>query len=62
MTASQTHWLIFATLAGPIAGALLATGLIAGVVQLAKTRSEHVEHVEPAGADLYRHGVPLDEA
>jgi hypothetical protein len=54
--------LIVATFTGPILGALAATGLIAAILKLAKTRARRVEHINADGADLYRHGYPLDEA
>jgi hypothetical protein len=55
-------WLIAGTFIGPILGALAATGLISGVLRLARARGQRVEHVAASGADLYLHGVPLTEA
>jgi hypothetical protein len=40
MTPSQTHWLIFATIAGPVLGALLAAGIVGLVIRLAHTRAQ----------------------
>ena len=54
-------WLIAATVAGPILGALAATGLISGVLRLARARARRIEHVDATAADLYRYGVPLTE-
>jgi hypothetical protein len=55
-------WLIAATFIGPILGALAATGLISGVLALARARAQRVEHVAASGADLYRYGTPMTEA
>jgi hypothetical protein len=59
---TSDRWLIAATFIGPILGALAATGLISGLLRLAKARAQRVEHVAASGADLYLYGVPLTEA
>lgn len=58
---SDTGWLILATFLGPIAGAVAATGLISALMTAARARARRVEHVDASGADLFMHGVPLDE-
>lgn len=55
----STGWLILATFAGPILGALAATGLIAALLKLAKARAQQVKHVPVSGTDLWVNGVPL---
>jgi len=59
---NTTDWLIVGTFTGPVLGALAATGLIGGVLSLARARAQRVEHVPASGTDLYLHGVPLTEA
>jgi hypothetical protein len=56
-----TDWLIAATAAGPVAGALLSPFTGAAVLQLARARARRVQHVAASGADLMRNGVPLTE-
>lgn len=56
-----TDLLITATFVGPIAGALAATGLIGGILRLARARADRVDHVDANGTDLYLYGVPLTE-
>ena len=56
-----TGWLITATFAGPVLGALAAASLIGAVLRLARARAQRVEHVEASGTDLYHNGVPLTE-
>ncbi len=55
-------WLILASFTRPIAGALVATGLISGILRLARARAERVEHMPVTGTDQYSNGVPMDEA
>jgi len=62
MTASQTHWLIFATFTGPIVGAILAAGIVGLMIRLTRARAQQIKHVAVSGTDLYHRGVPLDEA
>jgi hypothetical protein len=57
----STGWLILATFAGPIVGALTATGLIAALLRLARSRAQRVKHVPASGTDLWANGVPLTE-
>jgi hypothetical protein len=58
----STGWLILATFAGPVLGALAATGLIAALLSVAKARAQRVKHVPVSGTDLYAKGVPLTES
>jgi hypothetical protein len=57
----STGWLITATFAGPILGALAATGLITALLSAARARAQRVKHVPVSGTDLYGYGVPLTE-
>ena len=56
-----TSCLIVATVAGPVAGALVTPGFTRAVLRLARSRAQRVQHVEASGADLYNDGVPLTE-
>jgi hypothetical protein len=56
-----TSWLIVATVAGPVADALVTPGFTRAVLRLARSRAQRVQHVEASGADLYNDGVPLTE-
>jgi hypothetical protein len=60
-----TSWLIIATGAGPVigavAGALAAPSFTNALRSLASARASRVEHVEASGSDLYANGVPLTE-
>lgn len=58
----STGWLIVATFAGPVLGALAATGFIAALLKVAKARAQQVKHVPVSGTDLYAKGVPLTES
>lgn len=57
-----TGWLITATFAGPILGALAATSLIGAALRLARARAQRVKHVPVSGEELYVNGVPLSES
>jgi hypothetical protein len=57
----STGWLILGTFAGPVLGALAATGLIAALLRLAQARALRVKHVPASGTDLWANGVPLTE-
>ncbi len=61
MTTSQTHWLIFATFAGPVIGAILAAGIVGMVIRLTRAKEQRIHHVGVSGSDIYNRGVPLDE-
>lgn len=58
----STGWLITATFAGPILGALAATSLIGAALRLARARAQRVKHVPVSGEELYANGVPLSES
>jgi hypothetical protein len=58
----STGWLITATFAGPVLGALAATSLIGAALRLARARAQRVKHVPVGGGELYRNGVPLSES
>jgi hypothetical protein len=58
---NETGWLILATIAGPVVGALIATVVTGALRQLASARARRIQHIPARGADLYRYGVPLTE-
>lgn len=53
--------LILATFTGPIVGAVIAARLIKALQDAARAKASKNEHAPHTGADLYHHGVHMDE-